>query len=257
MNISAIVITKNEEKMIEDCLKSIDFAEEIILVDTGNSDKTNTIAKKYKAKIVKFTGIGSFPDWRNKGAKNATGDWILYLDADERITPSLREEIKKIMREDGVKNAYAIPRRNFIFGKEFHHSGQYPDYQKRLFNKSEFIKWTGEVHEEPKFNGDLGHLKNPMLHIKNMTLTEMVEKTNEWSEIEAKLMFDAKHPPMNVFRFGTAMIREFWLRMVVQTAFLDGKEGIIYAIYQVFSKFTSYAKLYELQLKGTNASGDI
>ncbi len=88
-----------------------------------------------------------------------------------------------------------------------------------------------------------------MLHIKHDTLSEMVTKTNSWSEIEAKLMFDAKHPPMNLLRFASAVTREFWLRMIVQMAFLDGADGVIYAIYQVFSKFTSYAKLYELQLK--------
>lgn len=248
--ISGIVITKDEEKMVEDCLKSLDFVDEIILVDTGNTDKTNSIAKKQGARIVKFIGSGSFPDWRNKGMKEAKGEWVVYLDADERIPKPLKDEIlSKIKSNEDNINAFAIPRTNFIFGKEFKHSGQYPDYQKRLFKKLEFIKWSGDVHEEPEFKGKLSHLKNPLQHFKNMTLTEMVEKTNRWSEIEAKLMFDAKHPPMSVLRFFSAIAREFWLRMVAQMAFLDGSEGIIYAIYQVFSKFTSYAKLYEMQIK--------
>lgn len=246
--ISGIVITKNEERMIEDCLKSILWCDEIILVDTGNTDRTNSIAKKFRARIVKYRGNGSFADWRNYGVKNAKEDWILYIDADERITPKLQDEVLLKTKNDNY-NAYAIPRINFIFNKEFKHSGQYPDYQKRLFKKSEFIKWSGDVHEEPSFNGKLGHLKSPMMHYKNMTLGEMVSKTNKWSEIEAKLMYDAKHPKMTVTRFASAMAREFWLRMIVQLAFLDGVEGIIYAIYQVFSKFTSYAKLYEMQAK--------
>jgi glycosyltransferase involved in cell wall biosynthesis len=243
--ISAIIITKNEEKMIGDCLKSLEFVDEILVVDTGNTDKTNQIAKKAGARIIKYSGQGSFAAWRNFGLKAAKNDWVLYIDADERVTPELRDEILSPVSS----SAYAIPRRNFIFGKEFKHSGQYPDYQKRFFKKSELIKWAGDVHEEPNFRGDLGHLKNPMIHLKEMTLSQMVEKTNKWSEIEAKLMFEAKHPPMNLFRFASALAREFWLRMVVQVAFLDGAEGIIYAIYQVFSKFTSYAKLYELQVK--------
>ncbi len=247
--ISAIIITKDEEKMIADCLKSLDWIDEILVVDTGNTDKTNQIAKKYKARIVKYVGNGKFSDWRNKGLKEAKGDWILYVDADERITPLLRNEIRNITQEKNTKSAYVIPRRNFIFGKEFKHSGQYPDYQKRLFKKSELVSWTGEVHEEPEFKGKLRHIKNPMIHEKHDTLSEMVAKTNSWSEIEAKLMFDAGHPPMNLIRFMTGMAREFWLRMIRQMAFFDGVEGIIYAIYQVFSKFTSYAKLYEMQLK--------
>ncbi|CAN5304325.1 glycosyltransferase family 2 protein [soil metagenome] len=248
MKISVIIITKNEEKMVEDCLKSALWADEMILVDTGNTDKTNEIAKKYKAEIVKYSGNGNFSDWRNIGAKNANGDWLFYLDADERCTPELQKEILDKL-PDSKFNAYAVARRNFIFKKEFKHSGQYPDYQKRILRKSTFKKWNGNVHEEPEFGGEMEHFRNPLLHYKNMTLSEMVSKTNTWSEIEAKLMFDAHHPPMNVFRFFTAMIREFWLRMIVQMAFLDGMEGIIYAIYQVFSKFTSYAKLYEMQEK--------
>lgn len=249
MKISAIVITKNEEKMIGDCLNSLSFADEIILVDTGNTDKTNDIAKKDKARIIKFNGKGSFADWRNKGLKMAKGDWIIYLDADERVTKELQKEILDEL-PDTKFNAFAIARRNFIFGKEFKHSGQYPDYQKRVFRKSTFRKWSGDIHEEPSYEGDavIGHLQNPMLHLKNMTLSQMVEKTNKWSEIEAKLMFDAKHPPMTTPRFFSAMAREFWKRMIIEMAFLDGALGIIYAIYQVFSKFTSYAKLYEMQI---------
>ena len=138
---------------------------------------------------------------------------------------------------------------NFIFNKEFKYSGQYPDYQKRLFKKSTLKKWVGDVHEEPAFEGSLGHLKNSLLHHKKMTITEMVEKTNRWSEIEAKLMFDANHPPMNGIRFLTAGLREFWKRFIKEKAFLDGKEGIIYGIYQIYSKLISYSKLWEMQLK--------
>lgn len=246
--ISAIIITKNEEKVIKDCLKSLDWVDEIILVDTGNTDKTNEIAKKYGAKIVKFSREGSFADWRNKGAAEARGEWLFYVDADEHISKSLKEEILlKIKQNTENINAYAIPRKNFIFGKEFKHSGQYPDYQKRLIRKSTFKKWVGNVHEEPEFEGKMEHIKNPIIHKKDMTIAQMVEKTNKWSEIEAKLMFDANHPPMNLIRFASAVIREFWLRMIVQMAFLDGVEGIIYAIYQMFSKFVSYSKLYEIQ----------
>src|SRR5258708_15156190 len=145
--ISAIIITKNEEKMVGDCLKSLKFVDEILVIDTGNTDKTNTIAKKGGAKVVKYEGDGKFADWRNKGLKEAKCDWILYIDADERITSLLRNEIQNITQEKNTKSAYAIPRKNFIFGKEFKHSGQYPDYQKILFKKSELVCWIGEVHE--------------------------------------------------------------------------------------------------------------
>lgn len=245
--ISVIIITKNEEKNIGGCLESVKWTDEIIVVDSGSKDKTVDIAKKHGAKVVKHTG-GGFSDWRNKGAREAKSEWLLYIDADERVTPGLRTEIESKLK-DPRHSAYAIPRRNFILGKELKHGGQWPGYVKRLFKKSEFKGWTGELHEEPQFEGDLGHLKNSLIHQKHDNLSDMVAKTNKWSEIEAKLMYKAKHPPMNVPRFITAMFREFWLRMVRQMAFLDGPIGIIYALYQVFSRFVSYAKLWEMQLK--------
>lgn len=249
--ISAIVLTRNSEDLIKDCLGSISWVDEIIVIDSESKDKTVEIAKKLGAKIINYPK-GTFSDKRNKGLEVARRKWLLYVDADERVTPQLRKEIKSIVKgqRSNVKAvAYAIPRRNFILGKEMKHGGWWPDYVKRLFLKSNFRMWTGELHEEPQFEGELGHLKNPLIHKKHDNLSDMVDKTNEWSEIEARLMYKAGHPQMNVARFLSAMFREFWLRMIRYRAFLDGGEGIIYALYQVYSRFISYAKLWEMQLK--------
>ena len=245
-NLSVIVIARNEEEKIAECLKMVSFADEIIVVDNSSTDKTAEIAKRKGAKIINLKA-GNFSELRNKGAKEARGEWLLYIDADERVTPQLRREILKRV-QDNAFSAYAIPRRNFILGKELKHGGWWPDYAKRLFKKNKFKKWTGELHEEPVFKGKLGHFKNPLIHLKHDNLTEMVDKTNSWSEIEARLMIEANHPRMNIPRFISAMFREFWLRMIKQMAFLDGPQGIIYALYQVFSRFVSYAKLWEMQL---------
>jgi glycosyltransferase involved in cell wall biosynthesis len=254
MKISAVVIAKNEELMLPDCLKSLTFADEILVVDTGSIDKTIEIAKTNKAKVIKYSKGKNYSDWRNKGLAEAKGEWIFYVDADERVTRALRKEILSVVATPSrMTGVYAVPRRNIILGKEFRHGGFYPDYQKRLFKKSALRKWTGEVHEEPVFEGQLEHLKNPLVHDKHETIFEMVEKTNKWSAIEAKLMFDAGHPPMNVLRFISALAREFWKRMIIGRAFLDGKVGVIFAIYQVFSRFVSYAKLWEMQVKKGHA----
>lgn len=228
--ISAVIIYGGDydKQLLEDAKKSVAWCDELILINGVN---------------------GSFNDWRNEGLKKAKGDWILYLDSDEEITNYLKNEIQSLItNHQSLVTAFAIPRRNFIFGKEFRYSGQYPDFQKRLFLRRSLRKWVGEVHEEPDIDGKVGHFKNPMLHHKNMTISQMVEKTNKWSEIEAKLMFGANHPPMNGFRFFTAGFREFWLRFVKQKAFLDGKEGVIYGIYQIYSKLISYSKLWETQI---------
>jgi len=231
--VSVIILEggKINPEVLKKCLDSVAWAGEVVRVKSGNLK-------------------GSFAEWRNLGAKRANGDWLLYVDTDEEVTPALRAEILSIIKhQPSTINAYAIPRKNFILSKEFKYSGQYPDYVKRLFKRNDFNKWTGELHEEPEFEGELGHLKNSLIHKKHDNLSDMVTKTNEWSEIEAKLMYKANHPEMNIIRFFSAMAREFFLRMIKQMAFLDGVEGVIYAIYQVFSKSISYAKLWELQLK--------
>ncbi len=229
MELSVVVIAKKDEKKLPACLKSLNWAEDLVFVDTTN---------------IK----GSFSEWRNEGMKRAKGDWVLYVDSDESVTRKLREEVERVINSPEF-NAFAIPRRNFIFGKEFKHCGQWPDYQIRLIRKSTFNKWKKDIHEEPVFSGELGYLKNPFIHYKEENLSDMVEKTNKWSEIEARLMYEAGHPKMNVLRFFSAGFREFWLRMVKQTAFLDGGEGVIYGMYQVYSRLISYAKLWEMQLK--------
>ena len=255
--ISVIIIAKDEEKKIGDCLKSVSWVNEIIVVDNESEDNTAEIAEKHGASVVRHKG-GSYSDWRNKGLKEASGKWVLYVDADERVTPKLKSEILEILKA-AKYNAYAIPRINIVLGKELKHGGFGKfDYVKRLFKGDKLKKWTGDLHEEPNFlhhgklttgiKSELGHLKNKLIHIKASSLSEMVEKTNKWSEIEAKLMYEAGHPPMNMLRFLSAMFREFLFRMIKKKAFLDGSIGVIHALYQVYSKFISYAKLWEIQI---------
>lgn len=125
--LSAIIITKNEEEMIGDCLISLKFSDEIIVMDTGNTDRTNEIATSHKAKIVKSVG-NDYSQFRNDGLKAAKGDWILYIDADERVTPLLKNEIEHTISSNETKSAYAIPRQNIFLGKEMHYGGWGNDY---------------------------------------------------------------------------------------------------------------------------------
>jgi glycosyltransferase involved in cell wall biosynthesis len=254
MKISVVIIAKDEEKMLPECLKTVSWAQEVVVIDTGSIDKTSEIAKKSGARVVGYKEGKNFSDWRNKGLREARGEWILYVDADERIPSALVKEVEKVIQSRDTFGAYAIPRRNIVLGQELKHGGFWPDYQKRLFQKGSLKGWNGEVHEEPEYVGELGLLSEPMVHQKHESIAEMVEKTNGWSEVEASLMYKAKHPPMNIPRFISAMCREGWMRLVVHKAFLDGKIGIVFALYQVFSRFVSYAKLWEMQLKNNKQS---
>lgn len=253
INLSFVVIARDEEVMIGGCLKSIEWAEEVLVIDHGSIDKTAKISKEFGARVITLPREEKFnyAKPRNVGLKEAKGEWIFYIDADERVPEELKKELVNFLKQPGNKFTwYATPRLNVILGRPMKHGGWWPDYVKRLYKKSALKKWKGELHEEPEVIGEMGKLKNPLRHEKHEDLHEMLEKTNRWSETEAKLMFDAGHPKMNVPRFLTAMGREFWKRMIVGRAFLDGKEGIIMAMYQVYSRFISYAKLWEMQEKG-------
>jgi len=251
--LSAVIIAKNEEELIGDCLKSVKWADEIVLVDSGSTDRTPAIAKRHKAKVINVpTDKMKFSYWRNKGLEKAKGQWILYIDADERVTPKLREEIlKAISKPQSTKKftAFEIPRRNFYLGQEMRFGGAWPDYVKRLFLKKALKGWRGELHERPLFEGSLGRLKNPLIHLTHRDLSSMLEKTRRWSRIEAELLAKAHHPPVVWWRIGKVMLAEFWYRGIKLQGLRDGVVGLIEVVFQMFSRFVTYARLWEIQNK--------
>lgn len=244
--VSAIIVAKNAQELIQDCLDSLEWVDEIILVDNGSTDKTLEIATKSGAKTVKAQKKG-FSYWRNLGARQAQNNWLLYVDTDERVTPELQKEIKATIKGTSTSAAYAIPRKNILLGRPMRWGGWWPDYVLRLMRKDSLVGWKGELHEQPEIKGDIGKLKNHLVHISHRSLEEMVAKTNEWSEIEAKLLFEAGHPKMAWWRFISVAAREFWYRGVLKLGFLDGVVGVIEIIYQMFSRMITYAKLWEMQ----------
>lgn len=254
--ISIIILTKNEEAVVNDCLESVKWADEIVVVDHFSTDKTLEIVKKFGVeKIVKAPVNSNFSDRRNLGAQEAGGEWLLYVDADERVTTELKTEIQPLItsHQSPTTNcsAYAIPRKNIRLTKVLYHGGWWPDYVLRLMKKDKLIKWEGELHEQPKIDGRVGKLKEAFVHFSHRgSFEHKLQNTINWSKIEAQRMYESGHPPMNTSRFLSAMWREFYKRMIKCQAWRDGTEGVMEAIYQVFSVFISYARLWEIQQKG-------
>jgi glycosyltransferase involved in cell wall biosynthesis len=245
--ISAIILTKNNEETIKNTLLSIkDFVEEIIVIDEFSDDKTLDIVSIFTSKIYKLENK-DFSQRRNYGALKAKNEWLFYIDADETVDEKLRNEILESSKSDNF-SGYAIPRRNILLGKELKHGGWWPDYVLRLIRKDKLVNWQGKVHEQPKIKGKIGKLSNPLIHVSHRSLSEMVEKTNRWSEIEAKLLYDSNHPKMTWWRFFSVAFREFWYRGILELGFLDGTTGTIEICYQMYSRMITYAKLWELQI---------
>lgn len=246
--ISVVIITYNEEEVLEDCLKSThDFADEIILVDSGSTDNTVEIAKKYKARIIEHV-LTSFSEQRNIGLKEAKGDWVYYLDADERLTPAFIKEAKSIISFYDASSDIAgffINRKTFYFDKDWH----FTDQVQRLFYAKKLKGWHGIVHETPIIEGKYGSISSFILHFTHRNLEQMLEKTNKWSDYEAELRYKANHPRMSWWRFPRVIVTEFFKTYIARRGYKNGTEGIIESIYQAFSIFITYAKLWELQNK--------
>lgn len=244
--LSSIIITKNEQEMIADCLVSLEFSDEILVVDTGNTDLTNSIAIDHGAKIVKSKAT-DYAGFRNDGLKAAKKDWILYLDADERVTPALRQEIISTLKDPNLNFVYQIPRQNIYLGRTMHYGGWGHDRVIRLFPKELLKHYSGSLHEQPEFLGELKTLTQPMTHFSHRDLSSMLNKTIDFTNFEANLRIQAHHPKMSWWRFLRVMLTEFNLRFIKLSAWKDGKEGIIDGLFQVFNTFIIYARLWELQ----------
>lgn len=246
-SISVIILTKNVENEVLAAIKSVKFANEIIIVDTGSTDNTLSICKKMGAKIVHSAGT-DFSKWRNDGAKEAKGEWLLYLDSDERIPVKLAEEIIKTIENQNF-SAYTISRYEIFLGAHLKHWGD--PRVLRLIAKNKLKKWVGKLHEQPLIDGEIGSLKNQMIHLSHKNIDEKMPNTQNWSIAEASLLLQANHPPMVWWRFIRVMFTEFWYRAVRQGLWKDGTEGWIEIIYQMFSKFIAYERLWEMQQKPT------
>ncbi len=243
--LSVIILTLNVAKEIIPAIKTSQFADEIIAVDNGSTDDTIEICRKHGAKIIHSTS-DSFSKWRNDGAKEAKGEWLLYLDSDERIPVKLAREILAII-EDPKYDAYTISRYEIFLGKHLEHWGD--PRVLRLMKKSALKRWEGKLHEQPKIDGTIGDLRHQMVHLSHKNIDEKIPNTLTWSKTEAKMLLDSGHPQMKGWRFIRIMFTEFWYRCVRQGLWRDGTEGWIEIIYQMFSKFVTYERLWEDQRK--------
>jgi glycosyltransferase involved in cell wall biosynthesis len=242
--ITGIIIARNEEKIIAQALNSLDFCDEVIVVDNGSTDKTKEIAQKQQAKIHELKS-NDFSELRNFGLKMVDSDWVLYLDADERVDNELKESIIKVISEDSKVSAYFLQRKNYYLGKH-----EWPKIEKmqRLFRKEKLVEWKGKLHESPVIDGETGVLNNGfILHFTHRDLESMLNKTIEWSSAEALLRFNSGHPKMTWWRFPRVMITAFINSYVGQGGYKAGVVGVIESVYQAFSMFITYAKLWELQ----------
>ncbi len=247
--LSVIILTKNSENLLADCIESVkEIADEIIVIDDNSTDRTVGLAKHLGARVENSkTTSNNFAEKRNIGLKKAKSKWILYIDDDERLTPELRQSIQSITNlKKPEYQAYKILRKNYYFGG---HVWPFIENLERLFEKSLLKGWSGPVHETPKVDGEIGQLTGLILHYTHRDLTSMVNKTIEWSKIEAELRFKSNHPPVVWWRFPRVIMTGFFNSYIRQKGYKAGTVGLLESIYQAFSMFITYARLWEMQQK--------
>lgn len=251
--LSVIILTHNEQEFLPGCLESVKWANEIIVVDADSQDRTRTLAEKFGARVVNSPWKG-FPKQRNRGAQEAIGDWLLYVDADERVSKELREEIRELLKkEEPEHQSYRIPHRNIILGKWLRYGGWYPEYQLRLIKKSKLKGWEGRLHEHPEVEGRVGTINGDLIHLTHRGMHWMLTKTIRYTRMEAKLRHMANHPKVTAKHLFSAPAREFWYRCVKTSGWRDGLIGWIEILYQSFNQFLIMAWLWEMQQRKTQA----
>lgn len=244
MKISVVIIAKNAEELLVDCIDSVSFANEIVVIDNNSTDRTGEIAKMKHAVVYPYV-TDDFSKLRNFALDKATNDWIFYLDADERVTKSLKKEIEENIVSANEYSAFILKRKNYYLG-----NNQWPGYERmpRIFYKKNFKEWVGKLHETPGFEGKAKELNEYLLHYSHRNLSVMLQKTIEWSRIEAQLRFKSNHPKMVWWRFLRVMITEFIDWYIFKKGYKAGTVGLIESMYQSFSIFITYTQLWEMQI---------
>ena len=244
--LSVILITRNEESNLDDCLASLEgVAQQIVVVDSNSTDRTLEIAQNYGALMAHPTDWPGFGPQKNRALDLATGDWVLSLDADERLTPALKSEILMAMNHSAHVDCFAIPRLSWYCGRFIRHSGWSPDYVERLFKRGTARFSDDLVHERLIPNGTVAKLKNPMLHYSFMNYAQVLDKLNRYSSASSEQAFakGKKSSPAKAVLHGMwAFIRTY----ILQAGFLDGPQGFALAISNAHGTYYRYMKLWQL-----------
>jgi (heptosyl)LPS beta-1,4-glucosyltransferase len=246
--LSVVLITKNEAEYLEACLHSVSWADEIIVLDSGSTDGTVEMARRFTDKIYLEAQWVGFGPQRQRAQEKASGDWIFFIDADERATAELQKEICSLLDTDDRRKVYAVPRLSWAFGSFIRHSGWYPDYVVRIYPRKRAGYDNAAVHEKVVFDEDMSvaHLRGNLLHYTFRNLEHWVNKTARYADDWA----EDKHLQGKKGSVAAALghaLGYFCTTYFLRRGFLDGRAGIILAVLGAYSRFLKYAGLWLLQ----------
>ena len=244
--VSALVIAYNEEPNIRACLETVTWADEIVLVDSFSTDATEKIAREFTEKVYQheFRGFGRL---RNEALTHTSHEWVFSLDTDERATPEVRDEIRRVLKDEPDADAYFVPRRNYFLGRWIRHSGWYPDYrQPQLFRKGRMRYREDLVHEGFELDGRTGYLKEHVLQYPFRDIDHYLAKMDRYSDLMAQRLVQEGRR-FRTHQLVTHPLFTFAKMYLGQAGFLDGMPGLILSGLYAYYTFIKYAKLWELR----------
>lgn len=246
MSLSVVLATFNEEKNLSECLSSVkDLANEIIIVDGGSRDKTVEIAKSFGAKVTVTDNPPIFHINKQKAIDRATKDWVLQLDADEKLTPQLRSEIKEVIHGKSAADGYWIPRKNWFLGRYLMKGGQYPDYTLRLYKRGKGRLPQKSVHEQAIVDGSVGYLNHPLLHNADPSFRRYLLRFGRYTDLIEKDLREKKpgYNPIHAVN-NLAILPTWWffLTYVRHKGFMDSWQGFVFSFFSALRFPISYLK---------------
>lgn len=247
--LSVVLTTFNEEANIADCLHSVKgLADEIIIVDGNSSDNTVVIAQKMGANVEKVKNLPLFHINKQKAIDMATKDWVLQLDADERVTPELAREIKQVISDKDVdKNGYWIPRKNWYLGRFLMKGGQYPDYTLRLYKKGKGRLPQKDVHEQAVVEGNVGYLENPLVHIADPSFKRYLTRWNRYTRFMADkdIKKESKYNPITWVKY-LIILPAWWflLTYIRHKGFMDLWQGFVFSFFSALRFPVAFLKSF-------------
>ena len=247
IKLSVVISAYNEEKRVKDVLESVTFADEIIFVDNESTDSTKKIAQEFTTKIFTRPNFQILNKNKNFGFSKASNEWILNLDADEIVTPELKDEIISVISKPNDVEGYLIPRKNMILGKWMEHTGWYPDYQPRLFKKGKGKFAEKHVHEKIVFTGKTENLKNPMIHNSYNSLDQFLQKMmTNYTISEAENLIAKGYEPklIDSLLFPT---NEFLKRFFFEEGYKDGAHGLVLSLLMACYHLVVFARVWEMK----------
>ena len=250
MSLSVVVITKDEENNIERCLKSVDWADEIIVVDSDSTDRTVELARQQRARVFKTQWKGYGPAKR-EAVNHAAGEWVFSIDADEEVTPELAMEIREVLSNaDDIAGFYIKRRTNFL-GRWIYHCGWYPDPVLRLFRKSQGNFNEAIIHEKVELQGRIDYLKEELLHYSYPNLESYLHRFNRYTTMGAQVAFE-KGRRVRWFDLVMRPPISFITHFVSRQGFRDGMEGFMISVLSAVAVLVKYAKLRYMQQQQSN-----